>query len=387
MLNQALLAGIEKRPPAIDPATGLDKNRVVIGMSGGVDSTVAAYLLKKQGYDVIGITMKLWDDPSEEYAENYGGCCSLSAVEDARSVAAALDIPFYVVNFKAPFKEKVMDYFVDSYAVGETPNPCVMCNKYIKFDKLLIKAKELGAYYVATGHYAKIAYDAELQRYKLIRSQEMRKDQTYMLANFTQDQLAHTLMPIGAFESKEEVRAIADSLNFVVARKPDSQEICFIPDDDYTRFLKDNLETPIVEGDFVDTQGNVLGRHKGIVYYTVGQRKGLGITFGRPMYVVGVNYQLNQVILGADEDVFSSGLIARDVNFISFDTLDKQIHCGAKIRHTKKEAPATLEPLDKGRFKVVFETPQRAVTPGQAVVFYVGDEVIGGGFIDAALKD
>lgn len=382
MLNQALLSGIVKRPPQIDPETGLDKNRVVIGMSGGVDSTVAAYLLKAEGYDVIGITMKLWDDPSEDFAENYGGCCSLSAVEDARRVAAALDIPFYVVNFKAPFKDKVMDYFVESYQVGETPNPCVMCNKHIKFDKLLLKAKELGAYYVATGHYAKIEFDPSVGRYKLIRSKEMSKDQTYMLANFTQEQLAHTLMPIGAFESKEQVRAIAEKLDFVVARKPDSQEICFIPDDDYARFLRDNLEAPIVEGNFVDRAGNVLGKHKGIIYYTVGQRKGLGVTFGKPMYVVGVNPQRNEVVLGPDEEVFSKAFVAREVNLISFEAIAEPLRVGAKIRHTKKEAPATLIPLGGDRYRVEFDEPQRAVTPGQAVAFYIGDEVIGGGFID-----
>lgn len=382
MLNQALLSGIVMRPPQIDPETGLDKNRVVIGMSGGVDSTVAAYLLKAEGYDVIGITMKLWDDPSEDFAENYGGCCSLSAVEDARRVAAALDIPFYVVNFKAPFKDKVMDYFVESYQVGETPNPCVMCNKHIKFDKLLLKAKELGAYYVATGHYAKIDFDPNVGRYKLIRSKEMSKDQTYMLANFTQEQLAHTLMPIGAFESKEQVRAIAERLDFVVARKPDSQEICFIPDDDYARFLRDNLEAPIVEGNFVDRAGNVLGKHKGIIYYTVGQRKGLGVTFGKPMYVVGVNPQRNEVVLGPDEEVFSKAFVAREVNLISFEVITEPLRVGAKIRHTKKEAPATLTPLGGDRYRVEFDEPQRAVTPGQAVAFYIGDEVIGGGFID-----
>lgn len=383
MLNRELLSKIHQRPAEIDPVSGLDKNRVVIGMSGGVDSTVAAYLLKAQGYDVIGITMKLWDDPNEVFVENYGGCCSLSAVEDARRVAASLEIPFYVVNFKAPFKDKVMDYFVDSYLVGETPNPCVMCNKHIKFDKLLLKAKELGAYYVATGHYAKIDFDQISRRYKLLRSKELSKDQTYMLANFTQEQLPHTLMPIGAYESKEEVRQIAEKLDFVVARKPDSQEICFIPDDDYARYLRDSLETPIVEGNFVDRSGKVLGKHKGIIYYTIGQRKGLGVTFGKPMYVVGVNHLANEVVLGIDEEVFSSSFVAREVNFISFEELLEPLRVFAKIRHTKKEAPALLEPLGDGLFRVTFDEPQRAITPGQAVVFYIGEEVVGGGFISS----
>ncbi|MCK8058920.1 MULTISPECIES: tRNA 2-thiouridine(34) synthase MnmA [unclassified Fusibacter] len=364
----------------------LDKKKVVIGMSGGVDSTVAAYLLKEQGYEVIGVTMKLWDDPNDEYVENYGGCCSLSAVEDARRVAASLDIPFYVVNFKAPFKEHVIDYFVDSYEEGETPNPCVMCNKYIKFDKLLQKAKELGAYYVATGHYAKIVHDEESNRYKLMRSKEMSKDQTYMLTNFTQDQLAHTLMPIGEFETKEEVRQIAEKLDFVIARKADSQEICFIPDNDYANFLVKNIEEMVPEGNFVDLDGNVLGRHRGIIYYTVGQRKGLGMTFGKPMYVVAINHVTNDVILGSNDDVFAKGLIAREVNWISFDELNGEMQIAAKIRHTKRESPAVIRPLGNGKYEVIFDEPQRAITPGQAVAFYVGDEVIGGGFIESVVR-
>lgn len=364
----------------------LDKKKVVVGMSGGVDSTVAAYLLKQEGYEVIGITMKMWDDPNEAYVENYGGCCSLSAVEDARRVADNLDVPFYVVNFKAPFKEKVIDYFVHSYQQGETPNPCVMCNKYIKFDKLLQKAHELGAYYVATGHYAQIAYDESRQRYKLMRSKESSKDQTYMLANFTQDQLKHTLMPLGRFENKEEVRKIAESLDWIISKKSDSQEICFIPDNDYAGFVTSQLIEEMPKGNFVDTQGHVLGQHQGIIHYTIGQRKGLGLTFGKPMYVVAINQMTHEVVLGDHDEVFSKGLIAREVNLIGYAELESPMTIQAKIRHTTKVAHATLTPLSPTRFEVRFETPQRAVTPGQAVVFYDGEEVIGGGIIDSRLK-
>lgn len=365
----------------------LDKNKVVIGMSGGVDSTVAAYLLKKQGYDVIGITLKMWDDPSEEYALDYGGCCSLSSIEDARRIANNLDIPFYVLNFKKPFKEKVVDYFVEEYEQGRTPNPCIMCNKHIKFDLMLKKAHELGAYYVATGHYAKIHFNQDTGRYNLSKSKEASKDQTYMLSSFTQFQLKHTLMPLGEFDSKEDVRVIAEELDLSIARKPDSQEICFIPDDDYAKFVRENTDKTLAPGNFVDKKGNILGEHKGIIYYTVGQRKGLGITFGKPMYVIGINPKKNTVILGEHEDVFSKGLVAKDVNLIAYESISEPIPVEVKIRHSKTVSKGTLSHVYENTYRVIFDEPTRAVTPGQGVTIYQGDSVVGGGFIQKALKN
>ncbi len=363
----------------------LDKNKVVIGLSGGVDSTVAAYLLKKRGYDVIGITMKLWDDPSEDYVENYGGCCSLSAVEDARRVAAALDIPFYVVNFKTPFKRDVVDYFVQSYTSGETPNPCVMCNRYIKFDKLIDKAKQLGAYYVATGHYANIVYDASHDHYRLFRSREQSKDQTYMLAYLTQAQMKHILFPLAEFSDKQAVRRIAEALDLAIAAKRDSQEICFVPDNDYANFVLSNSNTAIEPGNFVDLAGNVLGRHRGIVHYTIGQRKGLGITFGKPMYVVAIRAAQNEIVLGEAGSEYAAGLIARDFNKITRRQFCEATAVSVRVRHSKRDSEATIVALEDGNYQIMFKQAARAITPGQAVVVYDGDEVLGGGIIDRVL--
>lgn len=362
----------------------LNPKRVVIGMSGGVDSTVAAFLLKQQGYDVIGVTMKVWDDPADDYAEKVGGCCSLSAVEDARRAAELIGIPFYVVNFKAAFKKTVIDHFVSEYEDGRTPNPCIDCNKHIKFDLLLKKAHELGAWYVATGHYAKIVQNDQ-GRWLLKRSGEVRKDQTYMLYNLTQYQLAHTLMPLGEFESKQEIRDIAGGLGLNVASKPDSQEICFIPDDDYVRFLEENKRAPFKEGWFVDDQGKKLAPHKGIIHYTVGQRKGLGITFGKPVFVVDVDGETGNVMLGDGKQVYAKGLVAESVNWIAFENLEQEQRFTVKIRHTTHEADATVTATDEG-IQVIFVEPQRAVTPGQSVVFYSGDTVIGGGIIKRRIR-
>lgn len=362
----------------------MDKNnRVIVGMSGGVDSTVAAFQLKQMGYEVIGVNMRLWQDPflEDEHLLHDGGCCSLSSVEDARRVCEQMGIPFYALDFKAVFKTTVVDYFIDAYKQGETPNPCIACNKYVKFEALLEKAHQLGAYYVATGHYAKIGYDESLQRYTVKKSNASAKDQTYALYNLTQDQLAHILMPLGEFSSKEEVRAIAAQFDVQMSKKSDSQEICFIPDQDYVGFLKRNSDVVDIEGEFVDRSGQSLGKHKGIIHYTIGQRKGLGVTFGKPMYVIDIDSHTQRVTLGEGDDVFQEVLYANQLNFIPFESLTGPLACEAKIRYSAREAACTLYPVDEQMVKVVFHTPQRAITPGQAVVFYQGDDLIGGGTI------
>lgn len=352
--------------------------KVVVGMSGGVDSSVAAYLLKEQGYDVIGITMQVSPE-NKAFEEREGGCCSLSDVNDARRVADKLGIYFYVMNFRDVFEKKVINYFIDEYLAGFTPNPCIACNKYIKFDELLRKSETIGARYVATGHYSRIERDENTGRYLLLKSKDERKDQTYVLYNMTQYQLEHTLMPLGGY-TKEEVRKIAEDEGLVVAKKPDSVEICFIPDNDHGAFIKERVPEKVKPGSFVDIDGNVLGKHKGIANYTIGQRKGLGIALGKPMFVVDLDPERNIVILGDERDIFKTTLYAEDVNLIPFEKLTEEIRVTAKIRYSAKESPATLSPYKNG-VMVKFDKPQRAITKGQSVVFYQGDVVVGGGII------
>lgn len=354
-------------------------NRVVLGMSGGVDSSVAAYLLKEAGYDVIGITMQIWQE-NEEYSEREGGCCSLSSVDDARMVADRIGIPFYVMNFKEIFREKVIDYFIEDYLEGQTPNPCIACNRYIKFDELLRRAEGLGADYVATGHYARIYEDEETGRYVLEKAADDHKDQTYALYSLTQTQLKKTLMPCGDY-SKDEIRSIARSIGLITADKKDSQDICFVEDGDHGNFVYSMVPEKKNPGHFVDKAGKVLGTHKGIAYYTIGQRKGLGLALGKPVFVMGIDKERNEVIIGSDEDLMHDTLLIDDVNLILQDELTEPVRVTGKIRYAAKPAPCTLYPLPDGRIKAVFDEKQRAMTKGQSAVFYQDLKVFGGGTI------
>ncbi|HEY5584898.1 MAG TPA: tRNA 2-thiouridine(34) synthase MnmA [Ruminiclostridium sp.] len=359
----------------------MSSKKVMLGMSGGVDSSVAAALLLQQGYEVIGVTLQIWQDMDEEMKKSEGSCCSLSAVDDARRVANKLGIPYYVLNFKDIFNKTVIEYFKEEYFKGRTPNPCIACNRHVKWQAMLDKAVPMGIDYIATGHYAKVMYDAATSRHILKKSVTDKKDQTYALYNLTQEQLSRTLMPVGDYP-KDQIRQMAKDLGLSVASKPDSQEICFIHDNDYGKFLSENCDKKIVPGKFIDTNGNVLGEHKGIVHYTVGQRKGLGNTFGKPMFVVKLDATNNRVVLGDDHEVFSDSLTASDLNFISIEKPIDGMRVNAKIRYSAKESPATISVLDDNKIKVVFDVPQRAITPGQSVVFYAGEVVVGGGTID-----
>ena len=351
----------------------LENRRVLLGMSGGVDSTVAAYLLKEQGYEVVGATMKLW---VPENVEN-------TAIEDAKKMADKLGVEHHVIDLEDKFRNTVVQNFIEEYYKGVTPNPCIFCNKHIKFDLMFDVADELNCKYVATGHYSRIIKNEETGKFELVRAVTDKKDQSYMMYNLNQEKLARILFPIGEYD-KAEIRKIAEKVGLEVYNKPDSQDICFIPDGDYEKFLEKYSGRKDKKGKFVDGKGEVLGPHKGITRYTIGQRKGLGITFGKPMYVIDINGKDNTIRLGENSELFNKELTAKDVNFLEFpvEELTEPLHVQAKIRYSAKLSEAVVTKIDDNRVKVVFEEPQRAITKGQSVVFYDGNKLVGGGIIE-----
>ena len=352
-------------------------DKVLIAMSGGVDSSVAAFLMKEQGCQCIGATMKLFHN-EDIGVKRTKTCCSLEDVEDARSVAFCLGIPYYVFNFSDDFKGQVIDRFIAAYERGATPNPCIDCNRYLKFERLYERARILGCDAIVTGHYARI--EQENGRWLLKKSLDESKDQSYVLYSLTQEQLAHTRLPLGAMH-KSETRRIAEEQGFYNADKPDSQDICFVPNGDYAGFIARFTGHDCSAGDFVDEEGHVLGRHKGIVHYTVGQRKGLGIAADAPLYVKQIDAASNRVVLSGNESLFSRELTANDFNWIAYDVPPRELCATARVRYHQREQAATVTVLGDGRVHLVFDEPQRAITPGQAVVLYDGDTVLGGGTI------
>lgn len=357
--------------------------KALIAMSGGVDSSVAAALMKKAGYDCIGVTMKLYDNEDIQVSCEKT-CCSLDDIEDARAVARKLGMPYYVFNFKDDFKCQVMDRFVESYMHGETPNPCIECNRHLKFEGLYRRARELGCDVIVTGHYARIQHNADTGRYELLKGVDSTKDQSYVLYSLTQEQLAHTCFPLGEY-TKDECRHMAEEWGFVNARKHDSQDICFVPDGNYKRFIEEYTGHAMEPGNFVDTSGNAIGRHTGICNYTIGQRKGLGIAAGKPVFVKEIRPETNEVVISDNAALFTNTLYARNFNWISVagDSLtDKsELRVQAKVRYKHSPAEAALSIVGSDTIRLVFDEPQRAITKGQAVVLYDKDRVIGGGTI------
>ena len=349
----------------------MSREKIIVGLSGGVDSSVAAYLLKEQGYDVIGVTMVHFHEEG-------------TIVQDAEKVAKFLGIPHYTVDVCQQFRENVIDYFTKEYILGRTPNPCVVCNRYIKWSALMEQGKKLGADLMATGHYAQIE-KLPNGRYTLKCAESAAKDQTYALYGLTQDQLSRTRMPLGAYE-KSQIRGIAEKIGLPVAKKPDSMEICFIPDGDYAAFIKKNTGITVPKGNYVNMAGEILGQHEGIIHYTVGQRKGLGLAMGRPVFVTEIRPDTNEVVIGDNQDVFAPALSCSHLNPMSVPEFEDGMEVWTKIRYNHKGAPAVIRRQGEDRLLVEFKEPQRAVTPGQAVVFYQDDHVAGGAVIDGPVR-
>jgi len=366
-----------------------NKETVLVAMSGGVDSSVAAALLHERGYQVIGVTMNLWDyDRVGGNINKDSGCCSIDTMDDARAVCHKLGVPHYMVNFREEFEAAVTNNFISEYMDGRTPNPCVRCNTYIKWGVLLQKAEELGASKLATGHYARTTFDEKSGRYFLKQGKDGHKDQSYALWGIRQQGLERTFFPVGEF-TKPEIRQIARNLGLRTAEKKESQEICFIPDNDYSRYLqmkRPELETQLQDGEILDQQDNLLGVHRGYPFYTIGQRKGVGIATGQPVYVTEIDAGNNRIKVGSNHDLLHSGLIAENVNWVSIESLKEGIGIEAKVRYNAPGAPAWIQPTSKGNVEVKFKKPQRAVTPGQSVVFYQDDLVVGGGIIESYVK-